>query len=88
MCISCVHQSLTVCKWIFLKIKPLYIIINCFSQSLSTLPKLRYYALAAAAGLLKYVEFIQNIVFAPSSLKVSYHGSEKTTLIGKSSTGL
>lgn len=43
----------------------------------------RYYALSAAAALLKYVEFIQNIVFAPASLRVKFHGSEKTTLIGK-----
>ena len=33
-------------------------------------------------ALLKYVEFIQNIVFAPSSLKVVYTGGEQTTLIG------
>ena len=51
--------------------------------SLSPPPHLIYYALAAATVLLKFVEFIQNIVFAPSSLKVSYHGSEKTTLIGE-----
>ncbi|PIK47411.1 putative mutS protein-like 4 [Apostichopus japonicus] len=41
----------------------------------------RYYCLAAAAALLKYVEFIQNIVYAPNSLKVVFKGSEKTTMI-------
>ena len=51
------------------------------SLSLS-LPPSRYFALAAAAGLLKYVEFIQDM-FVPSSLNIIYRGSEKTTLIGK-----
>ncbi|XP_041374859.1 mutS protein homolog 4-like isoform X2 [Gigantopelta aegis] len=41
----------------------------------------KYYCLAATAALLKYVEFIQNIVFAPSSLKVVFKGSEHTTMI-------
>ena len=43
----------------------------------------KYYCLAAAAALLKYVEFIQNIVYAPGSLKVSFKGSEQTSTIGK-----
>ena len=43
----------------------------------------RYYCLAATAALLKYVEFIQNIVYAPNSLKVVFRGSEQTTMIGK-----
>ena len=34
-------------------------------------------------ALLKYVEFIQNIVYAPGSVKVAFKGSEKTTIIGK-----
>jgi DNA mismatch repair protein MSH4 len=33
-------------------------------------------------ALLKYVEFIQNIVYAPSSLKIVFKGSEQTTMIG------
>lgn len=43
----------------------------------------RYYCLSAAAALLKYVEFIQNVMFAPESLKVIFKGSEKTTMIGQ-----
>ncbi|XP_033642505.1 mutS protein homolog 4-like [Asterias rubens] len=41
----------------------------------------KYYCLAAAAALLKYVEFIQNIVYAPNSLKVVFRGSEQSTMI-------
>ena len=63
-------------------LSPIAVCIN-YTNVLSLSLSLRYYALAAAAGLLKYIEFIQNIVFAPSSLKIVYHGSEKTTLIGK-----
>lgn len=33
--------------------------------------------------MLKYVEFIQNIVYAPGSVKVVFKGSEKTTIVGK-----
>ncbi|KFV76134.1 MutS protein 4, partial [Dryobates pubescens] len=44
-----------------------------------------YYCLAAAAALLKYVEFIQNSVYAPKSLKVRFQGSEKTAMIDSSS---
>ncbi|KAL7862008.1 hypothetical protein SRHO_G00134490 [Serrasalmus rhombeus] len=41
----------------------------------------KYYCLASAAALLKYVEFIQNSVYAPKSLKVSFTGSEQTAMI-------
>ncbi|XP_019848959.1 PREDICTED: mutS protein homolog 4 isoform X2 [Amphimedon queenslandica] len=41
----------------------------------------KYYCLAAAAALLKYVEFIQNTVFVSNSLKVIFRGSEQTTMI-------
>ncbi|XP_070186875.1 mutS protein homolog 4-like [Littorina saxatilis] len=41
----------------------------------------KYYCLATAAALLKYVEFIQNITFAPSSLKVVFKGGDHTTMI-------
>jgi DNA mismatch repair protein MSH4 len=41
----------------------------------------KYYCLAAAAALLKYVEFIQNMVYAAASLKVVFRGSEQTTMI-------
>lgn len=42
----------------------------------------RFYALAAAAALLKYVEFIQNVIFAAHSLKVEYQGAHHGTIIG------
>lgn len=42
----------------------------------------RFYALAAAAALLKYVEFIQNVIFAAHSLKVEYQGPHHGTIIG------
>uniref|UniRef100_A0A8C6WBT6 DNA mismatch repair protein n=1 Tax=Nannospalax galili TaxID=1026970 RepID=A0A8C6WBT6_NANGA len=45
----------------------------------------RYYCLAAVAALLKYVEFIQNTVYAPKSLKVCFQGSEQTAMIDFSS---
>jgi len=43
----------------------------------------RFYALASAAALLKYVEFIQNVIFAAHSLKVEYQGAHHGTIIGK-----
>ncbi|KAJ8290497.1 hypothetical protein GJAV_G00013640 [Gymnothorax javanicus] len=45
----------------------------------------KYYCLAAAAALLKYFEFIQNSVYAPKSLKVSFKGSEQTAMIDSTS---
>lgn len=45
----------------------------------------RYYCLAAAASLLKYLEFIQNSIYAPKSLKVSFKGSEQTAMIDSAS---
>ncbi len=43
----------------------------------------RYYCLAATAALLKYLEFIQNVTYAPASLKIVFKGSEQTTMIGE-----
>ncbi|XP_077394456.1 mutS protein homolog 4 [Festucalex cinctus] len=45
----------------------------------------KYYCLAAAAALLKYLEFIQNSIYAAKSLKVSFKGSEKTAMIDSAS---
>ncbi|XP_050661219.1 mutS protein homolog 4 [Macaca thibetana thibetana] len=45
----------------------------------------KYYCLAAVAALLKYVEFIQNSVYAPKSLKIYFQGSEQTAMIDSSS---
>ena len=44
--------------------------------------KSKYYSLAAVAALVKYIEFIQNHTYAPSSLKVLFKGSEETAMIG------
>ena len=41
----------------------------------------RYYCLAAASALIRYVEVIQNSLYAPQSLSIVYRGSEQTTLI-------
>ncbi|CAK1551249.1 unnamed protein product [Leptosia nina] len=41
----------------------------------------KFYALTAAAAVLKYVEYIQCIVFARESLKIEYHSSEDTMII-------
>ncbi|GFS09743.1 MutS protein homolog 4-like [Elysia marginata] len=41
----------------------------------------KYYCLATAAALLKYVEHIQNIIFAPSSLKVVFKACDHITMI-------
>ncbi|CAL8286658.1 unnamed protein product [Lota lota] len=45
----------------------------------------KYYCLAAAASLLKYLEFIQNSIYAPKSLKVIFKGSEQTAMIDSAS---
>ncbi|XP_013194844.2 mutS protein homolog 4 [Amyelois transitella] len=41
----------------------------------------KFYALTAAAAVLKYVEYIQCIVFVRESLKIEYHSSENTMII-------
>ncbi|KAL4613129.1 hypothetical protein GN956_G23384 [Arapaima gigas] len=45
----------------------------------------KYYCLAAASALLKYNEFVQNSIYAPQSLKVSFKGSEQTAMIDSTS---
>ncbi|XP_065344364.1 mutS protein homolog 4-like [Cloeon dipterum] len=50
-------------------------------SSVEILVQNRFYALSAAAALLKYIEFLQNIIFAPKSLSIQYQGSQNTTLI-------
>nr|XP_039269249.1 mutS protein homolog 4-like [Styela clava] len=44
----------------------------------------KYYCLAATAALVKYVEFIQNTLFANFSLSIVFKGSEQTTLVDAS----
>lgn len=46
---------------------------------------IRYYCLAAAAALLKYLEFVQNSVYAAKSLRVIFKGSEHTAMIDSAS---
>nr|XP_061798748.1 mutS protein homolog 4-like [Nerophis lumbriciformis] len=46
----------------------------------------KYYCLATAAALLKYLEFTQNVVYAAKSLKVTFIGSEQTAKIDWVST--
>uniref|UniRef100_H2YI01 DNA mismatch repair proteins mutS family domain-containing protein n=1 Tax=Ciona savignyi TaxID=51511 RepID=H2YI01_CIOSA len=41
----------------------------------------KYYCLAASAALIKYVEFVQNTIYASESLRILFKGSEQTTLI-------
>ncbi|KAL3990697.1 MutS domain V family protein [Acanthocheilonema viteae] len=41
----------------------------------------KYYCMAAAAALIKYVEYIQNVLFAQNSLKVTYLIAEKSCFI-------
>ena len=44
------------------------------------------FSLASACALLKYVEHIQNIVYAPKSLKVEFQASAHTTMIDADTT--
>ncbi|KAM3727875.1 MutS protein [Dirofilaria immitis] len=41
----------------------------------------KYYCMAAAAALIKYVEYIQNVLFAQNSLKITYLVAEKSCFI-------
>ncbi|XP_030643259.1 mutS protein homolog 4 [Chanos chanos] len=45
----------------------------------------KYYCLAAAAALLKYLEFLQKSIYAPKSLRVTFRGSEQTAMIDSAS---
>ncbi|TRY66504.1 hypothetical protein DNTS_005388 [Danionella cerebrum] len=41
----------------------------------------KYYCLASASALLKYIEFVQKSIYAPKSLRVVFTGSEHTAMI-------
>lgn len=43
----------------------------------------KYYALAACAALMKYIEFIQHIQYLPKTMRIEYQVSQNTTMIGK-----
>ena len=57
--------------------------INSMKNSRWVSPFKDDYNITSLQALLKYIEFIQNIVYAPNSLKIVFKGSENTTLIGK-----
>lgn len=90
---SCVPQNLAPSSWKCKQSTPLSTIMyrNRYNVTMYTffitqcLDLLRYYCLAAAAALLKYLEFIQNSVYAAKSLKVSFKGSEQTAMIDSAS---
>lgn len=42
----------------------------------------KYYCMAAAAALIKYIEFVQNILFSQKSLKIIYETIDDSCLIG------
>ena len=41
------------------------------------------YNILTFKALLKYVEYIQNAVYAPNSLKITFQCPDQTTMIGK-----
>eukprot|EP01137_Pigoraptor_chileana_P020560 Opistho-2@83069 len=41
----------------------------------------KYFCCATAAALLKYIEYIQNTIFASNTLKITFRGSENTMMI-------
>ncbi|VDD91998.1 unnamed protein product [Enterobius vermicularis] len=41
----------------------------------------KYYCMSAVSALIKYIEYIQNILFAHASLKITYYRMEKTCFI-------
>ncbi|XP_053206974.1 mutS protein homolog 4-like [Panonychus citri] len=52
-----------------------------FKNAVEIEAKEKYYCLAAAAALIKYLEFVQNVTLAPNSIKIVYAGSEQTISI-------
>lgn len=43
----------------------------------------RYYAVSAAAALLKHIEFNHNVIFHSNTLKIKYEGIENSMFIGE-----
>lgn len=43
----------------------------------------RFYAVSAAAALLKHIEFNHNVTFSSNTLKIEYEGIENSMFIGK-----
>ncbi|XP_076243983.1 mutS protein homolog 4 [Calliopsis andreniformis] len=50
-------------------------------SSVELFVKEKYYALAAAAALMKYVEYVQRILYIPRSMKIEFQGSPNATVI-------
>ncbi|XP_053981836.1 mutS protein homolog 4-like [Hylaeus volcanicus] len=50
-------------------------------SSVELFVKEKYYALAAAAALLKYVEYAQRIVYTPKSMRIEFHVSQNSTTL-------
>ncbi|XP_071873300.1 mutS protein homolog 4 [Bombus fervidus] len=50
-------------------------------SSVELFVKQKYYALAAAAALVKYVEYTQRIIYTPKSMKIEFQGSPNATMI-------
>ncbi|XP_076290493.1 mutS protein homolog 4 isoform X2 [Lasioglossum baleicum] len=50
-------------------------------SSVELFVKHKYYALAAAAALLKYIEYSQRIVYSPKSIRIEFQGSPNATCI-------
>lgn len=87
---SCVLQNSPLCSWkCKLSTTQPYTGTGHLLQYLFLLSNLhiliRYYCLAAAAALLKYLEFIQNSIYAAKSLRVIFKGSEQTAMIDSAS---
>lgn len=73
------------CKLSMAQCSILVEIPSCNIFNFQTSYLIRYYCLAAAAALLKYLEFVQNSVYAAKSLRVIFKGSEQTAMIDSAS---
>lgn len=43
----------------------------------------KYYCLSSCCALLKYIELVHPMIFAPKSLRIVFQGSDQTCMIGK-----
>ncbi|CAL7940902.1 unnamed protein product [Xylocopa violacea] len=54
---------------------------NSEYSSVELFIKQKYYALAAVSALLKYVEYVQHVVYTPKSMKIEFQGSPNAITI-------
>ncbi|XP_076757230.1 mutS protein homolog 4 [Xylocopa sonorina] len=54
---------------------------NAEYSSVELFIKQKYYALAAVSALLKYVEYVQHVVYTPKSMKIEFQGSPNAITI-------